>query len=96
MSVAIPTELIGSVPRPIDPSPKNLQGEFVRHVLTGVCRSHRHPETIRALEATGEAMVTDGEQTKPSFVGYPLVRCALRANSSLLSPSLISCAFRRG
>src|SRR5262245_44605423 len=29
-------------------------------------------ETIRRFEATGSPVITDGEQTKPSFVSYPL------------------------
>lgn len=29
-------------------------------------------DTIRRLEVTGSPVITDGEQTKPSFVGYPI------------------------
>jgi 5-methyltetrahydropteroyltriglutamate--homocysteine methyltransferase len=29
-------------------------------------------ETIERIEATGSTVVTDGEQTKPRFVTYPL------------------------
>ena len=28
--------------------------------------------TIRQLEATGSTVITDGEQTKPSFLTYPI------------------------
>ena len=30
-------------------------------------------DTIEQLEATGSPVITDGEQTKPSFATYPLV-----------------------
>jgi len=68
------TELIGSIPRPkellegmkdfgegrISPEKMNeLYGKAVR-------------ETIIELVATGSPVLTDGEQSKPSFVTYPI------------------------
>ena len=66
----IPTEPIGSIPRPqslIDAmkagaSPGKLQEEFQK-ALT---------ETIKLFEQTGSPVITDGEQTKPSFATYPI------------------------
>jgi 5-methyltetrahydropteroyltriglutamate--homocysteine methyltransferase len=72
--VAIPTEAIGSIPRPpavLDAWEEFEAGRIGRDrldaVLDGAVR-----ETIRELEATGSPVVTDGEQSKPSFVTYPL------------------------
>ena len=44
------------------------------HAPLGVSsdRHERGPDTIRRLEETGSPVVTDGEQTKPSFATYPL------------------------
>lgn len=71
--MSLPTEPIGSIPRP--------------HELTDAVRAGEHPgadtldrlyeqalrDTIEQLEATGSPVITDGEQTKPSFATYPLV-----------------------
>src|SRR6476469_9314934 len=68
------TEPIGSVPRPIT----------LLQALVAFNSGHSTPEqldrvsddalrdTIRRLEETGSPVVTDGEQTKPSFATYPL------------------------
>jgi 5-methyltetrahydropteroyltriglutamate--homocysteine methyltransferase len=61
----IPTEPIGSIPRPpelIAASPD----EFAR-ISERALR-----DTIRLFEETGSPVITDGEQTKPSFATYPL------------------------
>ncbi|MCG8440457.1 MAG: hypothetical protein MI723_01490 [Caulobacterales bacterium] len=72
--VLIPTEAIGSIPRPLylyeaivglqdgRVSPSQLADVIERAVA----------ETIKALEATGSRIITDGEQAKSSFVTYPL------------------------
>ncbi len=70
----IPTEPIGSIPRP----PALLAGlrEFRagRRSSAELDRLAREAvrETIERLEATGSPVVTDGEQTKPSFATYPI------------------------
>src|ERR1700744_5845081 len=72
--MAIPTEPIGSIPRPAalietivafhnknastDP-PEAANAEALR-------------DTIQRFEQTGSPIITDGEQTKPSFATYPL------------------------
>jgi 5-methyltetrahydropteroyltriglutamate--homocysteine methyltransferase len=72
--MAIPTEPIGSIPRP----PQLLQamvsfeaGTIGREALDGAY-SEALRDTIDRLEQTGSPVVTDGEQTKPSFATYPL------------------------
>ena len=72
--VLIPTEAIGSIPRPLylyeaivglqdgRVSPSQLADVIERAVA----------ETIKALEAPGSRIITDGEQAKSSFVTYPL------------------------
>ncbi|MDX8037076.1 cobalamin-independent methionine synthase II family protein [Lentzea sp. BCCO 10_0856] len=70
----IPTEPIGSVPRP----PELLSGlaafaagEITRAELDGLVE-RATADTIRRFEDAGSTVVTDGEQAKPSFVTYPL------------------------
>src|SRR5271170_3958985 len=72
--MTIPTEPIGSIPRP----PQLLQamvsfeaGKIGREALDGAY-SEALRDTIDRLEHTGSPVVTDGEQTKPSFATYPL------------------------
>lgn len=67
--MAIPTEPIGSIPRPPEllaamgaPDAARLaaaQAEAVR-------------DTIHRMQETGSPVVTDGEQSKPSFATYPI------------------------
>src|SRR5277367_3092979 len=72
--MAIPTEPIGSIPRP----PELIQaiasfqtGKVARDVLDDAYREALQ-DTISRLEQTGSPVLTDGEQTKPSFATYPL------------------------
>src|SRR5271169_1440085 len=72
--MAIPTEPIGSIPRP----PQLIQtiasfqaGRIEREVLDSAYREALR-DTIQRLEETGSPVLTDGEQTKPSFATYPL------------------------
>lgn len=66
----IPTEPIGSIPRPAElveaivsqSSETNLQTLYDKAV----------EDTLTAFENTGSPIVTDGEQTKSSFATYPL------------------------
>ena len=64
----IPTEPIGSIPRSneligaITSQSSNLEKLYENAVLS----------TIREFEKTGSPVISDGEQTKPSFVTYPL------------------------
>jgi 5-methyltetrahydropteroyltriglutamate--homocysteine methyltransferase len=72
--MAIPTEPIGSVPRPayLLAAMQNAgEGRIdVSELEAAYDRAVR--ETIAAFEATASPVITDGEQTKPSFATYPL------------------------
>lgn len=70
----IPTEPIGSIPRP----PELIEGigqfatgrmsqDEIRSLYERAVR-----DTIERFEATGSPVITDGEQTKPSFATYPI------------------------
>src|ERR687887_943922 len=70
----IPTEPIGSIPRP----PELLQamhafatGAISRQQLEAV-QDDAVRDTISRFEATGSPVITDGEQTKSSFATYPI------------------------
>jgi methionine synthase II (cobalamin-independent) len=72
--MVIPTEPIGSIPRPPeviaawrDRQAGQLSTEGFQQILTGALL-----DTIRRFEATGSPVITDGEQTKSSFATYPL------------------------
>jgi 5-methyltetrahydropteroyltriglutamate--homocysteine methyltransferase len=73
--MAIPTEPIGSIPRP--PSLIEAGGDLAAGRITadayGKLAEAAVRETIAELEATGSPVITDGEQAKPSFATYPLV-----------------------
>ncbi len=72
--MSIPTEPVGSVPR----SPE-LQAAMAAHAAGSMTVEALEElfdaavsDTIARFEATGSPVVTDGEQTKSSFVTYPL------------------------
>lgn len=70
----IPTEPIGSIPRPgylIDALGDRANGRIDDDVLIHLQRK-AVKETIEALEQTGSPVITDGEQSKPSFATYPI------------------------
>jgi len=72
--MAIPTEPIGSIPRPqilIDTLVSFQAGRANREALDAAY-AEALGDTIRRLEETGSPVLTDGEQTKPSFATYPL------------------------
>ena len=70
----IPTEPIGSIPRPaalIEGMQQRAAGRISPDEFQALC-DHAIRDTIQRFEATGSPVVTDGEQTKPSFVTYPI------------------------
>ena len=72
--MAIPTEPIGSIPRPpelIDGMQQFSAGQISQAQLDALFAQAVH-ETIQRFEATGSPVITDGEQTKPSFATYPI------------------------
>ena len=72
--MTIPTEPIGSIPRPAG----------LQQAMAGAADGRVSPEaleaafddavrdTLRRFEATGSPVITDGEQRKPSFATYPV------------------------
>src|SRR5258705_9830930 len=70
----IPTEPIGSIPRPLDlieAIQANAAGTLGAEALNAHF-ARAVQDTIRRFEATGSPVITDGEQTKPSFATYPV------------------------
>lgn len=70
----IPTEPIGSIPRPqelIEAMREIRAGRLSPEKLDAL-REGAIRDTIRRFEATGSPVITDGEQTKPSFATYPI------------------------
>lgn len=84
----IPTEPIGSVP-----GPATLQAAVQAFAAGELPRAEldRHyeaavRETIAQFEATGSPIITDGEQTKPSFATYPLAGLSNLAADGVVIP----------
>ncbi|MFI2279594.1 cobalamin-independent methionine synthase II family protein [Nocardia beijingensis] len=69
--MSIPTEPIGSIPRPHDLLAAMADESGDAAALAELQR-RAVAETIRKLEELGSPVVTDGEQTKPSFATYPI------------------------
>jgi 5-methyltetrahydropteroyltriglutamate--homocysteine methyltransferase len=70
----IPTEPIGSIPRPkalIDGTTAFAAGRLPQAELDRLYEAAL-VDTIKQFEATGSPVITDGEQTKPSFATYPI------------------------
>ncbi len=70
----IPTEPIGSIPRPTELvegmgqlAAGRISPDRVRSLYERAIR-----DTIQRFEQTGSPVITDGEQSKPSFVSYPI------------------------
>ncbi|MFD0537539.1 hypothetical protein ACFQY7_31080 [Actinomadura luteofluorescens] len=75
----LPTEPIGSIPRPqelLTAAPSELAAAQERAVR----------ETLRRLEELGSPVVTDGEQSKPSFATYPIAGLADLAPDGAVIP----------
>jgi 5-methyltetrahydropteroyltriglutamate--homocysteine methyltransferase len=70
----IPTEPIGSIPRPpqVIEAIRGLQASRVTREKLDALYAEALRDTIRRFEATGSPVITDGEQTKPSFATYPI------------------------
>src|SRR5207245_7409347 len=84
----IPTEPIGSIPRPpelIDGMRQFAGGRISRDEMRS--RYERAiRDTIQRFEATGSPVITDGEQSKPSFVTYPIHGLATLAPEGVTIP----------
>src|SRR5215467_6867912 len=73
-SIDLPTEPIGSIPRPHQLLSAVREHEAGRLSNEGLERAYDKAteETIQLFEATGSPIITDGEQRKPSFATYPV------------------------
>ena len=72
--MSIPTEPIGSIPRPpelIEAMQTFGAGQLSQERFASLCDA-AIVDTIEQFEATGSPVITDGEQTKPSFATYPV------------------------
>lgn len=84
----IPTEPIGSIPRPgylvtalADFATGKISGELLREF-----QERALSETLEWFAKTGSPVVTDGEQTKPSFATYPLTGLGSLAPDGVVIP----------
>ncbi len=84
----IPTEPIGSIPRPAaliegmrDVGVGRISQEQWRSLCDQAVR-----DTIQRFEATGSPVITDGEQTKPSFATYPIHGLTNLASDGVVIP----------
>ena len=88
----IPTEPIGSIPRP-----QELIQAFKKWETGGLPDGVMHQiaeealaDTIQRFEQTASPIITDGEQTKPSFATYPVHR------ATNIAPDGVSIPFADG
>ena len=90
--MTIPTEPIGSIPRPeyLIRAMVELRAGRMGIEEYGRLSEQALRDTIERFEATGSPVITDGEQTKSSFVTYPL------SGLSNLSPDGITIPFEDG
>ena len=86
--MVIPTEPIGSIPRPADViaawndrQAGRLSLERFREIADLALR-----DTIKRFEETGSSVITDGEQTKSSFATYPLDGATGLASDGVVVP----------
>ena len=86
--MTIPTEPIGSIPRPPellsaiqDHARGRISAETLEKSYDDAVR-----DTIERLEATGSPVITDGEQRKSSFATYPLEGLKTLAGNGVVIP----------
>src|SRR5438309_11547160 len=75
-SMPIPTELVGSLPRPMKLQEAYAdydEGKITWEQLEAA-QDEAAEDSIKRLEATGEPIVTDGEQRESSFATYPITQ----------------------
>ena len=84
----IPTEPIGSVPRPaylVQALGAFSKGEIKADELSKLTEKAL-AETIRLFEQTGSPVISDGEQSKPSFATYPIAGMKQLAPDGVVIP----------
>src|SRR6202011_1940280 len=72
--MAIPTEPIGSIPRPISliEAARAFEAGAISKEKLQAIHDAAVRDTIQRLEATGSPVITDGEQAKHSFATYSI------------------------
>lgn len=72
--MSLPTEPIGSIPRTpaLIHAMQQQAAEAIDKAAFDRAADEAIRETIAAMEATGSPVISDGEQTKPSFATYPI------------------------
>jgi len=86
--MTIPTEPIGSIPRPqflLDGMAGFAAGRMSRQQLDDL-RDKALEDTITRFEQAGSPVITDGEQSKPSFITYPIDGLAALAPDGVVVP----------
>ena len=86
--MAIPTESIGSIPRPpqLLEAIASFQAGDISHEAMNDAYLDALRDTITRLEQTGSPVLTDGEQTKSSFATYPLTGLTNLAPDGVVIP----------
>ena len=90
--MTLPTEPIGSIPRPkelLEGMAAFGAGRIAREALTALFDGAVR-DTIRRFEEAGSPVVTDGEQRKPSFATYPI------HSATNLAPGGVTIPFKDG
>ncbi len=84
--IILPTEPIGSIPRPPELLAAVKEHEAGRTSAAALERAYERAteDTIRRFEATGSPIITDGEQRKPSFATYPVAGSENISSSGLV------------
>lgn len=86
--MTIPTEPIGSIPRPaylVEALGEHAAGRLDADAL-GELQERALVDTVRRFEETGSPVITDGEQGKPSFATYPLAGLGSLAPDGVVIP----------
>ena len=86
--MTLPTEPIGSIPRPpvlLNAMQAATAGKISPEELEALFDDAVR-DTLRRFEATGSPVVTDGEQRKPSFATYPVAGLANLAAGGVTIP----------
>jgi 5-methyltetrahydropteroyltriglutamate--homocysteine methyltransferase len=87
-AMSIPTEPIGSIPRPAEliAAFQDQQAGRISAEEFDAIAARARLDTIRGLEQTGSPVITDGEQTKPSFATYPIAGLANLTSDGAVIP----------
>src|ERR1700726_4697143 len=84
----IPTEPIGSIPRTAEllTAMRDHAAGKISATQLETAEGVALRDTIAGLEAVGSPIITDGEQTKPSFATYPLTGLQNLASDGVVIP----------